>query len=128
MRSTVLLATSDIKKADITVKVQSFFLKVIVKGEVIIDDRFLHSVVPDECNWQIDADVIDPTSKRLWMTFLKKEPTTKNEFWTKILSKDVIEEDDDIFGPDLAKKVYHINPDDPNSIQAALSKVQKKDQ
>ena len=121
----------NVKKADIHVKVQSFFLKVIVKGEIIIDDRFSHSVVPDESNWQIDMESVDTITgtpiRRLWITVMKKEATTKSQFWAKVLTKDV-SVDDDIGKMMGNNNVYSVNVDDPNSIKSALSMVHKKEQ
>ena len=108
-------------------KVQNFFLKVIVKGEIIIDDRFSHSVIPDESNWQIDMESVDTVTgtpiRRLWITVMKKDPTTKSQFWSKVLTKDASLDDDF-----LGNKVYSVNVDEPNSIKSALSMVHKKEQ
>ena len=96
----------------------------------MIDDRFSHPVIPDESNWQIDMESVDTVTgspiRRLWITVMKKDATTKNQFWPKVLTKDVSLDDD--IGSHLGDKVYSVNVDDPDSIKAALNKVHKKEQ
>jgi hypothetical protein len=119
-----------VTKADIVVKVTGFFLTVTIQGDTVINDRFVHAVIPDESNWQIDTDPIGgPTARRLWLTVMKRESSAKT-FWKKILSKDLLEDDPTVsgMGADLLKKTYAVDPDNVSNIQAALSHAQKKDQ
>jgi hypothetical protein len=97
-------------------------LSVHLAGKVYISGATFASVVPDECNWQIDTNISSTgkedeklTSRVLSLTLLKKIPTPRSMFWPCLLQSDT--------GAKTETPIVAIDANDPSAMRAAIDKV-----
>ena len=125
-------------------------LRLVVKGDVVVEGETYKEVDVEECTWQIDrgsgdgggrrdgsgsgengeevsngdqnqdADKDDEGKTKIWVTLKKKESTESNSHWASVVRGDRAI-DPQKFGP----QIVHVDPDDPASMKAAMAKQAK---
>jgi len=93
----------------------------VTLGEVVYMDGQLFDIIsPEDCSWQIDKEVSGEgdevvTTRRLWISLLKKKATPRNQFWNALLVGDK----EVSVGPAMVA----IDPGDPSSMRQAIQQV-----
>ena len=104
-----------IRSKNIKVDVHSKSLVVSLAGDEYLNGELYDTVVPDECNWQIDTEGEKP---RLWLTMQKKNPSVRNQFWTCLLLGDPT-----VDTRSLGPSMIGIDPSNPKSFKDAIAQV-----
>ena len=104
-------------------------MTVTLAGKVYMEGQLWDTISTEDCSWQIDKEVSGAgdeqvTSRKLWISFLKKKPTPRNQFWKALLLGDK----EVSVGPAMVA----IDPSNPASLKQAIdqlrSATKKKDE
>jgi len=93
----------------------------VTLGELVYMDGQLFDIIsPEDCSWQIDKEVSGEgadtvTTRKLWISLLKKKPTPRNQFWTALLLGDK--------KVSVGPAMVAIDPGDPSSMRQAIDQV-----
>ena len=79
-----------------------------------------HGEGGNDGNLNQDADENDERKTKIWVTLKKKESTKSNSHWASVIKGDRAI-DPQKFGP----QIFHVDPDDPGSMKAAMAKSAK---
>ena len=99
-------------KKQVACQFRSGSLRLSVGDQVLIDGNTCKTIDPEECTWQLERGS-DET--KVWITLVKKEPTSKNQHWQCVVLGDA-EIDPLKFGP----RVMTVDANNPDSIAAAV--------
>jgi len=102
------------------VEFKSSTMKVTLAGKVYMDGQLYDIISPEDCSWQIDKEVSGEgeeqvTTRKLWISLLKKKPTARNQFWNALLLGDK----EVSVGPPMVA----IDPSNPASLKQAIDQV-----
>lgn len=103
------------KAKDIKVEIKTGTLSIFFKGVLYMTGNFYDIVIPDECNWQIDND---SEERKLWLSLVKKNPSTRNQFWQSLLHGHP-----KVNTQPLGPSVLNIDPNKPESFKSAIDQI-----
>lgn len=113
----------NLRAKDIAVDVRGTHLAVTFAGETYMEGTLYDSVIPDECNWQLDFEGKDASGgeiSRVWLTLMKKTPSARNQFWQSLVLGDA-KVDTSPLGP----RMVAVDPNDPSTYKNAIDQIKR---
>ena len=113
----------NLRAKDIAVDVRGTHLAVTFAGETYMEGTLYDSVIPDECNWQLDFEGKDASGgeiSRVWLTLMKKTPSARNQFWQSLVLGDA-KVDTSPLGP----RMMAVDPNDPSTYKNAIDQIKR---